>query len=192
MDDYAQLMKYATADLPSGMSLGDVGPRKELRKRLQCNSFKWYLEHVYPQFHVPQTLRDAPPKWSGALQNMHLKACVDTLGNKNRGEIVGAYPCHGQHGSQALVMAAQGEIYLAFTEYEYCLAVGVHADGRPPLESCKRAGSWLYDPDSGQIHPQDNLGQCLVVLESQTEKSPYDLKLMGCTGEPNAQWTWTK
>eukprot|EP00971_Amphidinium_carterae_P015128 298813-Amphidinium_carterae.1 len=33
MDDYAQLMKFATADLPAGMSLGDLAPRKELRQR---------------------------------------------------------------------------------------------------------------------------------------------------------------
>ncbi|XP_061668824.1 polypeptide N-acetylgalactosaminyltransferase 14 isoform X1 [Syngnathoides biaculeatus] len=52
MDDF-RLFYYSARPAARGKSYGDVRGRVELRRKLKCKSFKWYLDHVYPQLKVP-------------------------------------------------------------------------------------------------------------------------------------------
>lgn len=56
-----------------------IDDRTELRNRLHCKPFKWYLEHVYPQLTIPETLT------VGTLRQGTY--CLDTLGHLMDGTV---------------------------------------------------------------------------------------------------------
>ena len=52
MDDYKKFVFVKRLDLKT-VDHGDLTPRLELRKRLKCKSFKWYLDNIYPEQQIP-------------------------------------------------------------------------------------------------------------------------------------------
>eukprot|EP00927_Polykrikos_kofoidii_P055289 TRINITY_DN49565_c0_g1_i1.p1 TRINITY_DN49565_c0_g1~~TRINITY_DN49565_c0_g1_i1.p1 ORF type:complete len:721 (-),score=119.86 TRINITY_DN49565_c0_g1_i1:120-2282(-) len=196
MDEYAQLVKHVVGSLPRGMDIGNLTERRLLRKRLGCKPFSWYIEHVEPNFRVPPALRGKAPAHAGALASFSNNACVDTLGGKSPTTIVGAYPCHGQGGSQALVMSSNGLVFMGITEYSLCLSVssepGKAKDKeRPKMMDCNGATLsllWDFDVTSRRLQTrQDKPRRCLTVLEESTPKSPFDLQVLPCRDKDGRQ-----
>ncbi|XP_041281069.1 polypeptide N-acetylgalactosaminyltransferase 14 [Onychostruthus taczanowskii] len=53
MDEFKQYY-YAARPAAQGRPFGNIQSRVELRKKLKCHSFKWYLENVYPELRIPE------------------------------------------------------------------------------------------------------------------------------------------
>mmetsp|Transcript_45970 Transcript_45970/g.99856 ORF Transcript_45970/g.99856 Transcript_45970/m.99856 type:complete len:613 (+) Transcript_45970:116-1954(+) len=186
MDDYKRLVQLATSPLPKSLPLGDVSARVDLRRRLQCKSFDWYIKNVVPDLYVPKL---GPNAVSGSLRNEAFGACIDTLGSKNSGEAMGVYPCHGQHGSQALVLDGDGLMLIPAAGYKNCMAA---QSGKIVVQSCDKSmqrNVWEYDRQKLLfISKLDN--SCLQASRDANDKSPYTLAVTRCTGEPSQRWTW--
>lgn len=52
MDDYKRFVYMKRPDLKT-LQYGDISSRLDLRKRLQCKGFKWYLDNIYPEQTLP-------------------------------------------------------------------------------------------------------------------------------------------
>ncbi|XP_076834582.1 polypeptide N-acetylgalactosaminyltransferase 16 [Brachyhypopomus gauderio] len=53
MDEYKQYY-YAARPSAQGKSYGSIADRLALRRKLNCNSFHWYLENIYPELRIPE------------------------------------------------------------------------------------------------------------------------------------------
>jgi polypeptide N-acetylgalactosaminyltransferase len=71
-----------------------MSERQKLRTKMQCKSFKWYLETIYPESPLPVKFMSI-----GEIRNPDSKLCVDTMGKKS-GQQPGLSGCHGQGGNQ--------------------------------------------------------------------------------------------
>eukprot|EP00058_Branchiostoma_floridae_P011379 XP_002596867.1 hypothetical protein BRAFLDRAFT_129116 [Branchiostoma floridae] len=90
MDDYKNNF-YAARPSAKGKPYGNIQGRKELREKLNCKTFQWYLENVYPELDIP----GSNMKWGELKQ---ADQCLDTLGHKPPGA-VGMQACNLHPGS---------------------------------------------------------------------------------------------
>ncbi|GMR59793.1 hypothetical protein PMAYCL1PPCAC_29988, partial [Pristionchus mayeri] len=92
LDEFKQIY---LKNVPSArfVKYGDITERLELREKLQCKPFSWYLKEIYPELKVPE--RDTGELYfvkQGTL-------CLDAMG-RPEGDAPGLFSCHGTGGNQ--------------------------------------------------------------------------------------------
>ncbi|OQV20577.1 Polypeptide N-acetylgalactosaminyltransferase 2 [Hypsibius exemplaris] len=169
MDDYKNYY-YNAVPMARSVSFGSIKSRTDLRKRLECRPFKWYMDNVYPELRVPNS-KDFVV---GVLQQG--RQCVDSLGH-TLGGFVGLYACHNSGGNQDWVLSKEKLL----KHGDQCLAAAeFRAGAQLQLQGCQTI-------DLQQFELQEHTGQLKSILgdlcvDSATEKSA-GLTLENC--DPN-------
>ncbi|XP_001653147.2 putative polypeptide N-acetylgalactosaminyltransferase 9 [Aedes aegypti] len=141
MDEYA-LYYYETFGGPDKRGdFGDVSSRKQLRQHLNCKSFRWYLENVFPEQFDPSRAVGR-----GEFRNGEngTDRCLDWPLARNQ---CGVTSCHGRGRHQMWYFTREGEI----TRKDHCLDY----DGKTlEMNRCHQMGGnqlWEYAEKTQQF-----------------------------------------
>lgn len=208
MDGYAELSRLSAAPLAENETIGSMQFYHDVKKRLDCKPFRWYLEHVNP------TLWDSANRLFGVGHKAGLKSvmdsfqahgyllnpstnlCLDHLHYRSEGVPYGVYPCHFTKGSQSVVFTNGGMIIAGERLLEGCLTRV--ADGLLKQNKCtddlKDAQIWVAVERPGGLVAMKGEGKCLTTVkeEEQDKKSAFSLRMKPCGGRlaEKQDWKW--
>lgn len=162
---------------------GDVSARKQLRKNLQCKSFAWYLENVFPEQFIP-----GESMYYGEIRSGHNAFCLDSNGDTLGKSIIG-YGCHGQGGNQYWMLSKRGE--MRRDEHCFDFAMTKHNKNQPDkifTYVCHSQGGnqkWEMT-DEGQI--RHDSGLCI-----EMDRNKVKIVMNDCDkNNPLQIWKWQK
>ncbi|XP_030060821.1 polypeptide N-acetylgalactosaminyltransferase 12 [Microcaecilia unicolor] len=172
---------------------GDVTERRKLREDLKCKDFKWFLENIYPELHVPE---DQPGSF-GMLKNKGMENhCFDynpPSDNQITGDKVILYPCHGMGQNQFFEYTSYNEIRYNTRHPEACAAVDPGTDYltmylcREEGQSVPENQKFLFREDGSLFHVQTQ--KCLHAAANGEGGNSAPV-LQHCTGSDHQKWTF--
>ncbi|KAI1895215.1 hypothetical protein AGOR_G00104010 [Albula goreensis] len=124
MDEYKQYY-YSARPSAQGKSFGSISDRLALRRKLNCNSFRWYLENVYPELKIPEQEAVSSMLKQGGL-------CLETHGTESLGlgECKGSGAIWPQSQKWTLVEPL-------IRQQDLCLAIAAFSSGsKVRMEPC--------------------------------------------------------
>ncbi|CAO4369587.1 unnamed protein product [Caenorhabditis nigoni] len=141
MDGYKRLYYMHREDLRT-KDVGDLTARHELRKRLNCKSFKWFLDNIAKG----KFIMDEDVLAYGALHTVvsGTRMCTDTLQRDEKmSQLLGVFHCQGR-GSSPQLMSLSKEGYLR--RENTCAA---EENGNVRMKACSKRAQfnerWAYE-----------------------------------------------
>ncbi|XP_068588746.1 polypeptide N-acetylgalactosaminyltransferase 6 [Cebidichthys violaceus] len=165
MDDYKKIYyrrNHAAAVMASEHKFGDISDRLNLREKLKCKNFTWYLNTVYPEAFIP----DLNPEKSGSIRNSGSNTCLDVGESNDGGKPVIMYQCHNMGGNQYFEYSSHKELRHNIGK-QLCLQATPQPEG-VKVELCQLKGKGTsVSPKQEWVFTQENLlknpssGKCL-------------------------------
>ncbi|XP_061698633.1 polypeptide N-acetylgalactosaminyltransferase 3 [Syngnathoides biaculeatus] len=176
MDEYKEIFyrrNQQARQMATDKTFGDISKRIDLRERLQCKSFSWYLKNVYPEVFMP----DLNPLRFGSVKNVGKDSCLDAGENNDGGKHLIMYPCHGLGGNQYFEFSTHHDIRHNIQK-ELCLH---GSEGAVKLEPCQYQGRDTVVGPEQQWELQDNqlfymprMNMCLTSRLENPALAPCD------------------
>ncbi|XP_069368440.1 polypeptide N-acetylgalactosaminyltransferase 11 isoform X2 [Paralichthys olivaceus] len=198
MDEYKEQYLSLRPELRE-RSYGEISERVALRKRLQCHSFHWYLDTIYPEMQaVANGNRQQPPLFinkglrrpkvlqRGRLRNLATSRCLVAQGRvSQKGGAVVLRPCDPRDPEQDWTYDEESQLILAGL---LCLDVSEIRTFDPPrLMKCHGSGGsqqWSLGK-SNRLY-QVSVGQCLSVAQPVGHKGYVSMAI--CDASLTQQW----
>jgi len=164
MDEYAEITQMLV-DPENKIELGDTSEMERLRDRLECKSFAWFLQNVYPELYVPSADHVVQ---QGSLRSRFKNLCVDTMHKHASGSTIGVFWCH--YGVVQLVYLSPDNKFRFPGASFLCADRG--NDDQLYLYTCQESSRQLMYPDdtTGLIHSEANFtstsDRCMTVTEA--------------------------
>lgn len=197
MDEYKEQYLSLRPELRE-RRYGDISERVELRKRLQCHSFRWYLETIYPEMQAAANGNKQQPAFinkgmrrpkvlqRGRLRNLATGRCLMAQGRASqKGGTVVLRPCDSSDSEQEWAYDEDGQLLLAGL---LCLDVSeVRTSDPPRLMKCHGSGGsqqWSLGK-SNRLY-QVSIGQCLANSQPIGPKGYVSMAI--CDASQEQQW----
>uniref|UniRef100_A0A8C8DR56 Polypeptide N-acetylgalactosaminyltransferase n=1 Tax=Oryzias sinensis TaxID=183150 RepID=A0A8C8DR56_9TELE len=186
MDEYKSNV-YLAWNIPMenhGIDYGDISQRVALRKNLQCKSFQWYLDNVYPEMR-----RYNNTLFYGEIRNSKVShLCMDQGMKENHTAIL--HPCHGW-GPQLGRYTKDSQLFLGplgSTGEDTRCVVDDQVSSFPQLLHCDKVTNvkqktWQFSQNDWIKNRAT--GRCLEVVPANVYFG-HLLVLQPCTGQ---RWT---
>ncbi|XP_068199562.1 polypeptide N-acetylgalactosaminyltransferase 11 [Antennarius striatus] len=196
MDEYKEQYLSLRPELRN-RGYGDISERVALRKQLQCRSFRWYLDTVYPEMQTGANGNKPPPPFvnkslrrpkvlqRGRLRNLATGRCLVAQGRASqKGGVIVLRPCDPRDPEQDWAYDEEGQLVLAGL---LCLDVSeVRTFDPPRLMKCHGSGgSQQWSLGKSRLY-QVSVGQCLSASQPIGPKGFVSMAI--CDASQAQQW----
>uniref|UniRef100_A0A8D0L9A0 Polypeptide N-acetylgalactosaminyltransferase n=1 Tax=Sphenodon punctatus TaxID=8508 RepID=A0A8D0L9A0_SPHPU len=190
MDEYKQL--YYHRNPHARMEpYGDVTERRQLREKLRCKDFKWFLENIYPELHVPEDRVG----FFGMLKNKGMTNYCFDYNPPNEHEPTGhrviLYPCHGMGQNQFFEYTSHNEIRYNARQPDSCVAADPETDYltmylcQENVHNIPENQKFVFREDGTLFHVQTQ--KCLQAETNSYSGNPAPL-LRPCANSEFQKW----
>lgn len=182
MDEWADFVFKFNPSMAGWKDKVDVADRVELRKKLKCKSFQWYLENVWPENFFP-----AKDRWFGRVKNGK-GACLGVpagVSHQQGGSAEGIDCGSDLDMGKLLVFTPKGQI---MADESLCLDRG---SDMLSWKGCSDSARQIWVQNGVRL--KDETGLCLTSIEINSGDGVGDpLKMRECVEESSQIWNFER